>query len=108
MITANEAKQLVENSAKNVDDYIEKEFSQHIRALSIQGLREFIKHLGAIEPLKEFKLTAIEKAAINKLQKLGYSVRVERYGNSYVPLGLQNDFDASGPLHTNYGIIVEW
>lgn len=48
------------------------------------------------------------KRIIDRLDSLGFQSGVNYYGSSYIPRGLADDYDGSGPLHMNYGILISW
>mgnify|MGYP003329660684 CR=1 FL=1 len=75
-----------------------------ISALLIPLVKRFATSLGAVDNPKE-SLRKIHKGVMAKLQTLGYTTRIDLYGDYYVPRGLQND-DGGGPEHCNYGMII--
>ena len=48
------------------------------------------------------------KRVIDRLDSLGFQSGVNYYGSSYIPRGLADDYDGSGPLYMNYGILIDW
>jgi hypothetical protein len=66
-----------------------------------------ISSLGPFDHL-DTKITPLNKAVLAKLIELGYSASIEKDGAPYVPRGLADDFDNSGPMHTNYGFKISW
>lgn len=118
MITAAEARQLVETSAAVVDKYVNA-FEQQIRQHCQQGTRfvrasqvltttaDYEKFSGSLGPFDQLKETPLQSAVIKEFIKLGYGAKMEIYGDKYVPRGLADD-DGHGPEHQNYSLTIRW
>jgi hypothetical protein len=109
MITAKEAKQLYDQSEQEVADYLSHHVEGYVRSAAESGKRQVQIHIDTTGPFEylDQKITPFEKAVIDKLKTLGYTAKIENYGDSYVPRGLADD-DGNGPSHRNYGFIIGW
>jgi hypothetical protein len=109
MITAKEAKQLYDESGAEVDHFLKHTAEINVVSAAKSGKRKVEILIGTTGPFEyvDQKITPLEKAIITKLKELGYTAKIENYGDSYVPRGLADD-DGNGPSHRNYGFIIGW
>lgn len=108
MITAKEAKNLYDQSGSEVQEYLERFIEHKIIKAAESGKREYIDHLDAEEISKVPNILSLHKAVVLELIRLGYSAEIVSYGDQYVPAGLRDDYDGSGPMYQNYGIEIKW
>ena len=108
MITAKEAKELYDQSGQEVNDFLTEDVEPRVKDAAAAGKRFVFIYLGTIEECLyiEYEITPLQKAAVEKLQQLGYRARIVLDGDKYVPSGLADGDD--GPLHQNYGIQIGW
>ncbi len=109
MITAKEAKQLYDESGAEVALYLKSNVEFEVTNAAKSGKRHVEILIGTTGPYEyvDQKITPLEKAVITKLKELGYTAKIENYGDKYVPRGLADD-DGNGPSHRNYGFIIGW
>jgi len=107
MITAKEAKALVENSDEAVNVFIQQNFANQIKQLATHGKHELFHMLGSNPVGLPFKADAKSERTVLTLTALGYNASISSDGMSYVPRGLADD-DDNGPEYQNYGILVRW
>ncbi len=109
MITAKEARQVYDESGAEVNNFLKYKVEIHIVSAAKSGKREVVIHIGTTGPFEyvDQKITPLEWAILDKLKELGYTAKIENYGDSYVPRGLADD-DGDGPSHRNYGIHIGW
>jgi hypothetical protein len=109
MITAKEARQIYDESGAEVNNFLKYKVEIHIVSAAKSGKREVVIHIGTTGPFEyvDQKITPLERAILDKLVDLGYTAKIENYGDSYVPRGLADD-DGDGPSHINYGFIIGW
>ena len=107
MINALEAKKLYDESGHEVDEFLKRYVEPEVINAAKQGKRSAIIFLGSLERYHDLNraIKPIHKGVMAKLQTLGYTTRIDLYGDYYVPRGLQND-DGGGPEHCNYGMII--
>lgn len=108
MLSAKEAREIVESSDVEVLKSL-KMFDEQIRyAAAAQGKKEYFYHMDAAEMYRGLPLSKpLAVSVVAKLKTLGYGADYTFYGDSYIPRGLADD-DGSGPEYTNYGIVVRW
>ena len=109
MITAQEAKQLYNESGAEVQQFLKTEVEQKVIDAAKGGKKSVMIFLGAKGPYDYLAqvITPLQTAVVNKLIELGYHAQIQTYGESYVPRGLADD-DGNGPEHQNYGIQIGW
>lgn len=109
MITAKEAKELYDQSGTEVTDFLKHKVEINVVSAAKSGKRYVFIHLGSKGMFDHIDqlITPLQKAAVEKLQELGYRARIVLDGDSYVPRGLADD-DGNGPKHINYGIQIGW
>lgn len=109
MITAKEARQIYDESGAEVNNFLKYKVEIHIVSAAKSGKREVVIHIGTTGPYEyvDQKITPLEWAILDKLKELGYTAKIENYGDSYVPRGLADD-DGDGPSHRNYGFMISW
>lgn len=109
MITAKEAKELYDESGAEVAGFLKGSVEAIVIEAARGGKRVAYILLGSVGPYEyvDQVITPVEKAAVEKLKTLGYTAKIVKYGESYVPRGLADD-DGNGPSHTNYGIQIGW
>lgn len=110
MITAAEAKQLVETSAKNVERLLAA-IEPKIREAAEKGERSVFIYEQELWSAEEYKPqpTPLQQRVMAELEKYprSFGVRFTSDDHTYVPRGLQDD-DGNGPVHTNWGIKISW
>lgn len=109
MITAKEARQLLETSNVKVEEFLTKEVEPKIIDASTNGKNSVYINVDA-RPINDYRpivLPEVQNRVMQEMIKLGYSVRVTNYGDMYIPRGLMND-DGDGPEHQNYGLEIRW
>lgn len=107
MITAKDALELYEKSGAEVQSLLDQKIHPFVEDAATRGKRTCNVHIGSVELYRNMEPTATENAAVEKLKSMGYTVWIAKYGESYVPRGLQND-DGDGPKYRNYGFIIGW
>ena len=109
MITAQEAKQLYNQSGAEVEQFLKSEVEPKVIDAAKRGKRSTFIFLGSTGPYEYVgpKLTPLNRAVWDKLIKLGYEARIVFDGEKYVPRGLADD-DGNGPEHQSYGLQVGW
>jgi hypothetical protein len=109
MITAKQAKQFYDDSGYEVEQFLTYSVETEVMNAAKGGKRQVQIHIGTTGPFEyvDQKITPLEKAIIAKLKELGYTAKIENYGDSYVPRGLADD-DGNGLTHRNYGFIIGW
>ena len=109
MITANEAKQLYDESGAEVDLFLKTEVEKKVTDAAKGGKRQVFIFLSSLSPFRylDQEVTPLQKAVVNKLKELGYRAEIKLDGSKYVPRGLADD-DGRGPEHQNYGISISW
>lgn len=110
MITAKEAKQIVDESGVEADAIINNTIDKLVRDAAAKGQRNVFLNLGAAETFSISRVTptAIQTQIMDKLGALGYRVQFVRgQGAPYVPPGRMDDF-GEGPKYQNYGIAIHW
>lgn len=109
MITAKEAKELYDQSGAEVAGFLKGSVESIVTEAARGGKRVAYILLGSVGSYDyvDQVVTPVEKAAVEKLKTLGYTAKIVKYGESYVPRGLADD-DGNGPTHTNYGIQIGW
>lgn len=65
-------------------------------------------YIGSQEADLVIEVSEDTKRIIDHLDSLGFQSGVNYYGSSYVPRGLEDDYDRSGPIYKNYGILISW
>lgn len=107
MITAKEAREIVETSDANVLKSLEV-FDKNIRNAASRGKKECFFYIEGIEkslglpPLKPLEMLIVER-----LKDSGFGVEITFDGDPYVPRGLSDD-EGNGPKYSNYGFMVRW
>lgn len=107
MITAKEAFELYNQSGAEVRRFLGYTVDQAVQNAAKAGKRSVEILLSAEECWKTLVPTPFERSVIAQLEELGYNVKLERYGEPYVPRGLADD-NGNGPMHRNYGFIISW
>lgn len=110
MINANEARQLVDESDKTVNDILNK-LDLSIRMMAARGERLYACYNEVAwcgKPIGQNPVpTDLHNKLIAKLKSLGFGAKYSFHGDSYIPRGLMED-DGTGPLHINHVLIVTW
>ena len=109
MITAQEAKQLFDQSGAEVDEFLKLSVEQKVIDAAKGGKRFVFVFLDTVGPWRQIEqeLTPLHRAVVDKLLALGYRARVALDGDKYVPRGLA-DSNGDGPQHQNFGIQIGW
>lgn len=110
MLTATEAKKLYDESGQEVKDFLDHKVEKQVINAAEGGQRHVFIDIGSLGPFDHLdqRITPLNKAILIKLKELGYRASIEKDGAPYVPCGLADDFDNSGPMHTNYGFRICW
>jgi len=107
MISAKEAKALVESSEERVLQVM-KMLGGQIEYRAMRGQQEYLYSFGDKEVLGGLpEMNNEVKAVVNKLIAEGYKVNYCFHGERYVPRGLSDD-DGNGPEHSQYGVLIKW
>jgi hypothetical protein len=109
MITANEAKQLYDESGAEVEQFLKNNVEQNVANAAKGGKRQVFVDMGSVEQFEylDRTVTPSQKAVADKLKTLGYRVEIKLDGDWYVPKGLADD-NGNGPKIVNYGIQISW
>jgi|LauGreDrversion4_2_1035121.scaffolds.fasta_scaffold413088_2 hypothetical protein len=109
MISAQEAKQLYDESGAEVEQFLKNNVEQNVANAAKGGNRYVFIFLGSVEMFRTLtaEITPLQKAVVAKLKELGYRAEIKLDGDKYVPRGLADD-DGNGPKHQNYGIQIGW
>jgi len=109
MITAQEAKQLYDESGAEVDQFLKNEVEQKVADAAKGGKRQVFVYMGSVKQFEylDRTVTPLQKAVADKLKTLGYRVEIKLDGDKYVPRGLADDY-GKGPTIQNYGIQISW
>ena len=109
MITAEQAKNLYDESGVEANSYLNKTIAPEIEKAAKAGKRSVFVHVGSV-PLYGFIKTPKEQlhtSTMMKLDELGYKAIWVTDGASYVPPGLADDY-GEGPEYINVGIHISW
>lgn len=107
MITAQEARELYDQSGAEVKEFLECHVENRIKTASTSG-KKWVFILVDCEPAyKNIQPTAFNLRVMDALKGLGYTVRFGFDGDAYVPRGLADD-QGLGPMHRNYGYTIGW
>ena len=107
MLNAQAARKLVQEYA-SVEKVIIPEILQKVEEAAKKGETSVQIYIDAIDSWSTWENTPGMIRVSSKLESLGFKVTIERYGDKYVPRGLRDDYDGTGPLHQNYGYIIDW
>lgn len=110
MISAAEAKKIWEESESELTRFLVEQAEPVILKAAQAGKCSVIIHLNAKESNMNRRIqeTAVETRYVERLKELGYTAAIVAYGDPYVPAGLRDEYDGSGPEYMNYGIEVRW
>lgn len=110
MITAKEAKKLYDESGVEVENFLTYNVEKEVTSATKAGKRTVTINIGTITPYQDLDqiITPLNRAVSDKLRNLGFSVAIQKYGDSYVHRGLAADEDGNGPSHRNYGFVIGW
>lgn len=110
MITAAEARAIVETSKTRIDAVVER-LSEKIREASEGEKREYIctedKLHDSVEFFHHLSATKYQLAVMERLKSLGFDVKWMKHGEAYIPRALQND-DGTGPSYSSWAVIIKW
>lgn len=109
MLTANQAKQLYDESGHEVEQFLKNEVEKKVTDAAKGGKRQVFVYLGSVKQFDylDRTVTPLQEAVRWKLKELGYSAEFKLDGDKYVPRGLADDND-NGPTIQNYGIQIGW
>lgn len=109
MITAQEAKQLYDESGAEVDQFLKNEVEQKVADAAKGGKRQVFVYMGSVKQFEylDRTITPLQQAVADKLKTLGYRADIKLDGDKYVPRGLADDY-GNGPTIQNYGIQISW
>lgn len=109
MITAQQAKQLYDESGAEVEAFLNDKIGPEVVHAAKRGERTVTILLSSKDTYTYLLqiITPLQAAVVKRLKELGYNAKIDTYGESYVPRGLADD-DGHGPTHTNYGIHIGW
>lgn len=108
MFTAKEAKAL-QYSFQNMSE-ICSQIGDNIRELIISDYKatKYYWYIDSCPVNQEIpELDAQNKLLVQMLLDNGYVVYWKRYGDSYIPRGLADDW-GNGPSYQNYGLVITW
>lgn len=109
MITAAQAKELYDQSGKEVADFLKFKVEPAVMEAAKAGKRHiaiFLDSKGPFDRLDQ-AIKPVHRSVLAKLKELGYEASIAVYGDKYVPRGLADDV-GNGPMYQNYGILVGW
>lgn len=104
MITAKDAREIASQSDAWLQTELRK-LEPDIKKSAELNKSPCTIHLGSVATWEVLQPTNAQVRVIDALKKLGFTVKFEKYGASYVPRGLQDD-DGNGPTHKNFGYII--
>lgn len=114
MISASTCRQIVELSDATVDKILER-LSPKVEAAATAGKRTYsIYEDGLWEGVNVTfgaspKPTPLQLRVIEKLKAHGFlSAKLSADGDKYIPRGLADDFDGTGPDYQNFCIVISW
>ena len=109
MITANEAKQLYDESGAEVEQFLKNNVEKQVICAAKAGKRQLFIDMGSVKQFEYLAntITPLQQAVEDKLKTLGYRADIRLDGESYVPRGLDDD-EGTGPKIQNYGIQLSW
>ena len=106
---ANEARALTDNSDAKANEILETQIFKNIKEYAEKGKSQYIYYVDSCEISAAMPAqTVTQKMITDKLKALGYWAEWSEYGDSYIPRGLADNYDGSGPAYMNYGIIIRW
>lgn len=109
MLTAQEAKQLYDESGAEVEQFLKQSVEQRVTYAAKGGKRQVFIDMGSVKQFEYLAntITPLQQAVADKLKSLGYRVEIRLDGDKYVPRGLADD-NGNGPTIQNYGIQIGW
>lgn len=111
MLTAQDALTLATRDEVAVENLL-KQLDPLVRAAATAGKRCYEINIPGWTACETFWMErtadAKTKLAMNALKKLGYTANWGPVGTPYVPVGLKDDYDGSGPMHCNLAITIRW
>ncbi len=109
MINAKEAKELYDQCGQEVTDYLKHTVEKEVVKAAEGGKRQVTIFLNAKRPFDHLcdVIKPLEKSVVDKLNELGYSAKINLYGDCYVPSALTG-LNGDGPYYQNYGIQISW
>ena len=81
---------------------------QEVEKAARKGETSVEVYIGSQEAHLVIEVSEDTKRIIDHLDSLGFESGVSYYVGSYIPRGLADDYDGSGPLYMNYGILIDW
>lgn len=106
---AKEARVLTDNSDTRMNEILETQIFKNIKEQAEKGKSQYIYYVDACEFTAAMpEKTAIQLMIIDKLKSLGYGTEWSKYGSTYIPRGLVDNYHGTGPQYINYGIIIRW
>ena len=81
---------------------------QEVEKAARKGETSVEVYIGSQEAHLVIEVSEDTKRIIDRLDSLGFQSGVNYYGSSYIPRGLADDYDRSGPIYKNYGILISW
>ena len=91
-----------------VEKVLIPEVLQEVEKAARKGETSTKVYIGSQEAHLVIEVSEYTKRIIDRLDSLGFESGVNYYGSSYVPRGLEDDYDRSGPIYKNYGILISW
>ena len=107
MLNAQAARKLVQEYA-SIEKVILPQILQKVEEAAKEGKTSVHIYIDAINSLATWVNTPEMIRVSSKLESLGFKVTIERYGDKYVPRGLRDDYDGTGPMYQNYGYVIDW
>lgn len=107
MLNAQSARKLVQEYA-SVEKVIIPEILREVEEAAKEGKTSVQIYIDAIDSWSTWVNTPEMIRVSSKLESLGFKVTIERYGDKYIPRGLQDDYNGTGPMYQNYGYVINW
>lgn len=99
---------MYEKSNARVLKYLETDVEPIVMKALEGGKCQCTVHIGAEPSYQNISPNPFQQSVMEELKKLGYQVKFGSFGDKYVPRGLADDYNGSGPEHKNYGFEISW
>lgn len=106
MITASEAKKIVEATGVAVEEFLTGAVEPRVRSEAEKGNSFCFILVDAARAGQRVAPDEFQTRVINRLAELGYKVSFGRHGDCYVPAAYVGEMNA--PSYTNYGYHINW
>ena len=107
LIRAADARKLADESTVAINNWIDAAVAPVVKEAAEKGLHECFVLIEAIPTWQRPEPSATVKAATHVIRELGYTITYNKYGDEYVPRGMQND-DGTGEKYRHFGLIISW